>query len=432
MQRDATESTLVGSSGCDINAPRRALTWRAGLAGLIAAGCLGVSGCERSTPDMVDKPAPPARPLPEFVSQVPCPGSPMDLLADDLNGDGRPDLAATLHAGNFSQIFLQTAPRQYSPGPRLNEVGFHPGDWLRWPGTEPLFVAAAEGSGKLLNFRVNGAGGMEVISKVASQMPRNLEYFHWPGWGDSLVITPFELGMLELFKGYDPVRGVAGQRVPVGLGEDGPATIRRADRITVADIDGDKVDELLFASRSTGELFKLSHPPEGAKPKPELIHELGEGSPHQVLAFDVNDDGSRDLIVPNQTEPFQIRFLLNQGHGDFSLSQTAWPFPVQKGLRYADIAVDRDGRAYLAVVGFGALALYQVPKPWSEAEAAPVKFIKITGRGMSSDIILRDMDGDQALDLIVGYGSGEHGVLVIHGPLWQHMDELAALGFSLD
>jgi hypothetical protein len=200
----------------------------------------------------------------------------------------------------------------------------------------------------------------------------------------------------------------------------------------VADIDSDTVDELLFASRSTNQLFKLSRPPEGMKPIPEVLYELEDGSPHQVIAFDVNDDGQRDLIVPNQTEPFQIRILLNQGHGDFRLSQTAWPFPVQQGLRYADIAVDRDGRAYLAVVGFGALALYQVPKPWSETAPAPVKFIKITARGMSSDIMLRDMDDDQELDMVVGYPSSEHGVVVIHGPLWQHMDELAAQGFTLD
>jgi hypothetical protein len=402
--------------------------WR-GIAMFFAA-CLSFSGCEKSAPTE-KKSEPPVKPIPSFVTLVPCPGSPMDLLADDMNGDGRLDLAATLHASNFSQIFLQAAPRQYSPGPRLNEVGFHPGDWLRWPGAEPLYVAAAEGSGKLLNFRVTGSGGMEVISKVPSQMPRNLEHFNWPGWGDSLVITPFELGMLELFKGYDPIRGSAQQRIPVGLGE-GPATILRADRVTVADIDGDNVDELLFASRSTSQLLKLSRPPEGVKPIPEVLYELGDGAPHQVIAFDVNDDGQRDLIVPNQTEPFHTRILMNQGHGDFRPAQTAWPYPVQQGLRYADIAVDHDGRAYLAVVGFGALALYQVPKPWGETAPAPVKFIKIKAQGMSSDIILRDMDGDQDLDVVVGYASSEHGVVVIHGPLWQHMDELAAQGFTLD
>lgn len=428
--RDKARSLPVaGIGGCGIAPPHGLQSW--GWAGILSVFCLSLSGCDKATQAPAAKSVQPARLVPHFVTQVPCPGSPMDLLADDLNGDGRPDLAATLHAGNFSLIFLQTEPRLYSPGPRLNEVGFHPGDWLRWPGAEPLYIAAAEGSGKLLNFRVTGAGGLDIISQVSSQMPRNLEYFNWPGWGDSLVITPFELGMLELFKGYDPVRGAAAQRLAVGLSE-GAVSIRRADRVTVADIDGDKVDELLFASRTTGELFKLSHPPEGVKPKPEIIHELGEGSPHQILAFDINDDGANDLIVPNQTEPFQIRILLNQGNGDFRVAQTAWPFPVQQGLRYADIKLDRDGRAYLAVVGYGALALYQMPKPWSEAETAPVKFIKIKARGMSSDIILRDMDGDQALDLVVGYGSGEHGVVVIHGPLWQHMDELAAQGFTLD
>ena len=372
-----------------------------------------------------------ARPLPDFVSLIACPGSPMDILADDLNGDGRPDLAATLHAGNFSQIFWQTAPRSYSPAARLEAVGFHPGDWLRWPGAEPLYLAAAEGSGKLLNFRVNANGGMDILSQVTATMPRHLTYFNWPGWGDSVVTTPYEMGMLELFKGYQPSQGQVAQRVPMGLGED-PATIRRADRVSVADINGDGVDEILFASRSTGEIFKVSWPRDGDKPRPELIHEFSEGAPHQVLAFDVNEDGARDLIVPNQIEPYQINILLNQGQGSFRIASSPWPFPVQQGLRFADIGTDRDGRAYLLVVGYGALALYQVPKPWGESEAAPIKFIKIKTGGMSSDAVLHDMDGDQWLDAVVGYASGEHGIAVIHGPLWQHMDELANSDFALE
>lgn len=355
----------------------------------------------------------------------------MDILADDLDGDGRPDLAATLHAANLSQIFWQTASRVYRPGSRLDAVGFHPGDWLRWPGDEALYVAAAEGSGKLLNFRVNADGGMAIVSQMSARMPRHLAHFNWPGWGDSLAVTPFEMGMLDLFKGYDPRLGNVTERVPIGLGED-PVTIRRVERVSVADIDGDGVDEILFASRSTGEVFKVSRPLDGEKPKAERVFELGEGAPHQVLAFDVDGDGMKDMIVPNQIQPYQINVLINQGQGSFRIAQTPWLFPVQQGLRYADIGTDRDGHAYLAVVGYGALALYQVPKPWSESEAAPVKFIKIKTRGMSSDIILTDMDGDQWLDVVVGYASAEHGIAIIHGPLWQHMDELAAQDFALE
>ena len=401
-------------------------TW----AGVVVAALM-LTACGKSDQTPENPPAKLARPLPDFVSQVACPGSPMDILADDLNGDGWPDLAATLHAGNFSQIFWQTAPRNYSPAARLEAVGFHPGDWLRWPGAEPLYLAAAEGSGKLLNFRVNANKGMDILSQVTATMPRHLAYFNWPGWGDGVVATPYEKGMLELFKGYQPMQGRVAQRVPMGLGED-PATIRRADRVSVADIDGDGVDEILFASRSTGEIFKVSRPRDGDKPKPELIHEFSEGSPHQVLAFDVNEDGARDLIVPNQTEPYQINILLNQGQAGFRVASTPWPFPVPQGLRFADIGTDRDGRAYLLVVGYGALALYQVPKPWGESEAAPMKFIKIKTRGMSSDIVLHDMDGDQWLDAVVGYASGEHGIAVIHGPLWQHMDELGNSDFALE
>ncbi|MFM2007309.1 MAG: hypothetical protein RLZZ09_2964, partial [Pseudomonadota bacterium] len=277
---------------------------RVGLAGVAAAALL-LTACDRPVEAPTKPQAKPVQPLPDFVSLLPCPGSPMDILADDLNGDGRPDLAATLHAGNFSQIFWQDTPRVYRASTRLEAVGFHPGDWLRWPGAEPLYVAAAEGSGKLINFRINAAGGMDIVSQVGAAMPRHAAHFSWPGWGDSLVVTPYEMGMLELFRGYQPLQGKAVQRIPMGLGED-PATIRRADRVSVADIDADGVDELLYASRSTGEIFKVSRPPDGGKPKPEVVLELSEGAPHQVLAFDLDEDGTQDLVVPNQVQPYRI------------------------------------------------------------------------------------------------------------------------------
>ncbi|MFM2005932.1 MAG: hypothetical protein RLZZ09_1587 [Pseudomonadota bacterium] len=392
---------------------------------------LGTLGCDR--PGDKGKPAPVAAESPayDFLTTLPFSGSPMDILTDDMDGDGRQDVAATSHVLNYSQIFYQKTPRRYQPGEKLDAVGFHAGDWLRWPvGADRVYLAAAEGLRQLLGFKLTQAGQMDIVAKVPALAPRNLEYFNWPGWGDSLVTTPFEAGALEFFGGFDPVQGTSARRVRITIGETSNS-IRKVERVTLGDVDGDGVDEILFASRTTGEIFKVAQPRGKNDPKAEVIFELGESAPHQVIAVDLNGDGAKDLIVPDQVEPFQVNLLLNDGKGRFRRSASTLPFPEQQGIRYADFGRDKDDRGYLAVVGYGAIAVYQIVLPWGEGHPVPVRSIKIGSRGMSSDIVLRDLDADGWLDLAVGYGSSEHGVAVVHGPLWEHMETLASDNFVL-
>ena len=396
----------------------------------LLAMIVGIQGCDG--PGDKSKPAPVvAEPQYEFLTTLPFPGSPMDILVDDMDGDGRQDVAATSHVLNYSQIFYQKSPRHYQSGNKLDAVGFHPGDWLRWPvGADRVYLTAAEGLRQLLGFKLTQTGQMDIVSKVPAMAPRNLDYFKWPTWGDSLVVTPFEAGALEFYGGFDPLQGTTTRRVRVNIGESANS-IRKVERVTLADIDGDKVDEILFASRTTGEIFKVVQPGGKANPKPEVIFELGDSAPHQVIAVDLNGDGANDLIVPDQVEPFQVNLLLNEGHGRFKRSAASLPFPAQNGIRYADFGRDKDDKGYLAVVGYGAMAIYQFTLPWGEDHPVPVRSIKIGNRGMSSDIVLRDLDADGWLDLVVGYGSPEHGVAVVHGPIWEHMETLVNANFVL-
>ena len=396
----------------------------------LLAMTVAIQGCD--SPGDKSKPAPVvAEPHYVFLTTLPFPGSPMDILVDDMDGDGRQDVAATSHVLNYSQIFYQKTPRHYQRGDMLEAVGFHPGDWLRWPvGADRVYLTAAEGLRQLLGFRLTQSGQMDIISKVSAMAPRHLDYFKWPTWGDSLVVTPFEAGALEFYGGFDPLQGTTTRRVRVNIGESANS-IRKVERVTLADIDGDKVDEILFASRTTGEIFKVAQPGGKANPKPEVIFELGDSAPHQVIAADLNGDGANDLIVPDQVEPFQVNLLLNEGHGRFKRSAASLPFPAQNGIRYADFGRDKDDKGYLAVVGYGAIAIYQFTLPWGEDHPVPVRSIKIGNRGMSSDIVLRDLDADGWLDLVVGYGSPEHGVAVVHGPLWEHMETLVNANFVL-
>lgn len=392
---------------------------------------LGTLGCDRQGDKGKPAPVAAAAPAYEFLTTLPFPGSPMDILVDDIDGDGRQDVTVTSHVLNYSQVFFQKTLRHYQPGEKLDVVGFHPGDWLRWPvGSDHVYLTAAEGLRQLLVFKLTQSGQMDIVAKISALAPRHLEYVKWPAWGDSLVVTPFEAGALEFFAGFDPVQGTSTRRVRVNIGETANS-IRKVERVTLADIDGDGVDEILFASRTTGEIFKVNQPRGKANPKPEVIFELGDSAPHQVIAVDLNEDGAKDLIVPDQVEPFRVNLLLNDGHGRFKRSAASLPFPAQQGIRYADYGRDKDDKSYLAVVGFGAIAVYQITLPLGEDHPVPVRSIKIGNRGMSSDIVVRDLDADGWLDLVVGYGSPEHGVAVVHGPLWEHMDTLVNENFVL-
>lgn len=396
----------------------------------LVALMVGTVGCDGQGDK--SKPAPVvAEPRYEFLTLLPFPGSPMDILVDDMDGDGRQDVAATSHVLNYSQIFYQKSLRHFQSGAKLDAVGFHPGDWLRWPvGDDHVYLAAAEGLRQLLGFKLTQSGQMDIVSKVPALAPRHLEYFKWPAWGDSLVVTPFEVGALEFYAGFDPLQGTSTRRVRINIGETSNS-IRKVERVTLADIDRDGVDEILFASRTTGEIFKVAQPSGKGDPKPEVVFELGDSAPHQVIAVDLNGDGANDLIVPDQVEPFQVNLLLNDGKGRFKRSAASLPFPAHDGIRYVDYGRDKDNKGYLAVVGFGAIAVYQITLPCGEDHPVPVRSFKIGNRGMSSDIVLRDLDADGWIDLVVGYASPEHGVAVIHGPLWDHMETLINEKFVL-
>ena len=101
---------------------------------LVALLMLSATGCEKSTDAPLQGQAPEQKAEERYAFQMTLPfkDSPLDLLVEDMDADGRLDVAAISHGNNYGQIFFQMAPRQYRSGPRLDSVGFHPGDWLRW------------------------------------------------------------------------------------------------------------------------------------------------------------------------------------------------------------------------------------------------------------------------------------------------------------
>ncbi|MGH6819410.1 MAG: FG-GAP repeat domain-containing protein, partial [Methylocella sp.] len=260
--------------------------------------------------------------------------------------------------------------------------------------------------------------------------PRHIATFRWPRWGNSLAVTPFQDDRLVLLRGTDPCQGRVAARVPVPLSSH-PRSLRHAERVTPADLDGDGVDELLFASSITNELFMLRHPGGEGPLRPELIRKFPAGAPNQVAVTDLDGNGAPDLIVPYQTKPFQIHILMNNGRASF-VDASPLSFPTTMGIRRVAAGEDRDGANYVLAVGYGAIALYRFPAHWDASAAVPMRSVPMARSEGCQILLLQDIDGDGWLDGILGRGVGDRGAWIVYGPLWDHFDELATKRFILD
>lgn len=366
-----------------------------------------------------------------FQQSLPFEGAPFDILADDVDGDGRPDIILVSHGGNYAQVFLQKGPRNFTPSSRVPEVGFHPGEVIRLPFDRRLYLAAGEGSNQLILFEPGPSGKFEVAGRLPETAPRYATAFRWPGWGMSLAVSPFQKDFLVLLKDIDVPQGHVAARLTVPLSERG-TSLHRPGRLVSADIDGDGVDELLFTTERTNSLWMIRHPEKADEGvRPILIRDFRMGTPNQVVVTDLNGDKALDLVVPNQTEPFQIHVLLNDGHGAFK-DASPLSFPTTMGIREVAASKDRDGLNYLVAVGYGTVAIYRFPQSWDGGTPVPMRSVPMAKKEASQDLVLKDLDGDGWLDAIVGRSHREIGAWILYGPLWEHIELLAARQFLLN
>ncbi|HBY59909.1 MAG TPA: hypothetical protein DEH78_08800 [Solibacterales bacterium] len=180
-------------------------------------------------------------------------GSPSQVVAGDLDGDGRADLLV-LERGPFE-------PNPANPGALLFLAGRGNGTFA-----DPVTYRASLGPARVVTGDLNGDGRRDLIVL---------------GRGPSFR---FETGVLL---------GLAGGRF-------GAATLYQssfgpADAV-VADFDGDGRADLVTA-HCCGETDMTVRPGNGDGTLQGEVHFPGGGDPAQVLAGDLNNDGRPDLVI---------------------------------------------------------------------------------------------------------------------------------------
>ena len=353
------------------------------------------------------------------------------LFAHLPDANGLRKLSALDHGRGEMVTFQQTAPRKLKAG-EPQAMGFHPGVLIQWEDGNPIVVFGGEGDGVVKGLKFNDEGGIEVLSEFKEYAPRYVARFEWPTWGPSLVISPYINGYVVLLKGYDPLSGAVKERVVVPLaGTDHP--IQAAERVTVGDVDGDGIEELILVSSVTGEVMQIKFPGEGAGviPKISLLFQ-GDfpGMPNEALLFDLDEDGDNDILLPDEAKPGKLNLLINDGQGRFK-NEAALDYPGGEGILEARIGRDKDGLVYVLAVGFQKIVLYQKPVGWAVGDQMPMKMISWK-QNISNDILLKDMDGDGWLDGVVAGFVGKRNIWVVYGPLWDRFNNLSEKKVVID
>jgi len=365
------------------------------------------------------------------------PGGADYLLVDDINQDGRLDLALTTHGGNVSRLFLQREGRQWQAGPLITAVGFHPGELIRAPvisGTEdpPRYLMFAEGDGRLRIMTPTEAGGLAPVAELGATAPRAGAWFRWPGWGLGLAFAPYLKSSIVLVKDFNTATAEAADSLTLNF----LPKFFRAEKVAVADLNGDGSDEILFTNAPTRSLMQIRYPgDDAAQPAIETLWTFAQGGRSKfVMPVDLDQDGDLDLLVPDEIgEPGSdvtiINVLLNDGSGGWNPRTISVPSRPsggkgKTGIRGAAFGRDQDGYGYILAAGYQRLTLLRIPANWNgtEPELRQITLASMVGLPAAD---LKDLDGDGALDAVLagGLDKGDGG-LVIYGPLWQAFAKL--------
>ena len=205
--------------------------------------------------------------------------------------------------------------------------------------------------------------------------------------------------------------------LPHKLSEYGPA-------LAVGDIDGNGLDDMIAggASSYSSQLF-LQQPnnsfiQKALLPNDSLANKRNDDM--GLLLFDADNDGDLDLYIAsggyqNQsgTAPYQDKFFVNDGKGNFTADLSALPHNLTSKFCVRAVDYDKDGDLDLFIAG--RVDPWKYPKPVSsfiyrnDSKNGHTKFTDVTNEaakdlkniGLVCDAVFTDFDNDGWPDLIL-------------------------------
>ncbi len=337
------------------------------------------------------------RPAPDF-DIVPLVGDagpfPTELVAADLSGDGRPDLA--IMNANSVRVFINDAgsfgPAPVWGGPRTAGTGELAASDVDGDGRVDLFAThGASGSvGAWLNLG-GGAFSAEVRSFV-SVKPRGVVLF---GPGRDAVVASPDTDELQ------PLRNLGGGSFaggPTRSGGHGPTGI------VAADFDRDGLTDLALANASGEALSLLLGLPDGGFGARTALAAAATTVPQRILAADLDRDGDADLVYSALQGNVQVR--LNLGDAGFAPPTVSGTGTTPFGLAAGDF--NCDGRVDLVVVNVTDDLSFLLGR--GDGTFEPQRRLGAVNQ-VPTSLAAVDLDGDTVLDLVVG---GNTGVTLWH------------------
>ena len=327
-------------------------------------------------------------PLEEYQAGVLGP----DVLAEDVDGDGWPDLVAPVTSGRVAVFLNQRDGTLHVPVPLA-------------AGGEPVAIADAD---------LDHDEHADLL--VANSFAQTFSVFRGLGQGEFAPRIDFAAGGesrdlatadLDADGHLDVVlanaTGTVAVRLGDGLGGFGQLKQSQAgapEALTVADFDGDGLRDVAAASPSFNRVSILMGKGNGMfDPKVDIA---AGPLPMDLVHGDFDGDGLLDLAVADQTSgpvgPGKLAFLRGHGDGSFDL-----PVLYNAGVEADSLAkgdFDRDGDLDVAVavnldvIGSAAILLNN-----GNGTFAP-QVLYSTGR-FASDVVVADFDSDHLPDVAV-------------------------------